>query len=393
MATKKQIIIPIVILISAVAIAAGLSSLKKPPAEKDKVDTTPLVSVTPADVDSLALKVESYGIIEPKYETDLVAQVSGQIMSISDDFVRGGFIEQGQVLAVIDPSDYEAALIDAEANLAQAQASLELEQAQGQVAKKEWQQIQHTQPTELSLRKPQLAQEKARVKAAEAAVKRARRNLERTKITAPYDAIIASREIGLGSYVSVGKMMGKILNVAVAEVRLPVADNQLQYLKNQGIGTNVSLVTTSSGIESRWQAKIVRTEGVIDESSRMNYLVAQIEDPYARDSEQQPIRYGTYVSAFIEGQYLDAAVVIPRYLVNDNKVAILDKDSKLAYREVNIYRQQGETVVINQGLEQGDEIITSALDFPVAGMALSKVDVLDEKPSEQQESQLALKGE
>ena len=106
-------------------------------------------------------------------------------------------MKKGQLLARIDPNDYHAALIDAQANMASARAALETEVAQGKVAEQEWKQITDTSPTELSLRKPQLAQEIARVKSAQASVLRAERNLQRTEIRAPYDAMINSRNIGL----------------------------------------------------------------------------------------------------------------------------------------------------------------------------------------------------
>ena len=230
MATKKQIIIPIAILVAGIAAMAVFSSMKKPPEEKEEVDNTPIVAIESITVAPMTLEVSSYGIVLPKYETQLIAQVNGEIVELSDTFVRGGFVSEDQLLARIDPSDYHAALIDAQANMASARAALEKELAQGKVAEREWKLITDTSPTELSLRKPQLAQELARVKAAQASVLRAERNLERTEIRAPYDAMIDSRDIGLGSFVGVGTKLGHVFGTATAEVRLPVADNQLGFL-------------------------------------------------------------------------------------------------------------------------------------------------------------------
>lgn len=395
MASKKQIFIPLAVLVIGIGIWQSLAAMKQPPAEKEKVDLTPLVAVKEVSIAPINLSVSSYGVVQPKYETNMVSQVSGLITDLSDDFVRGGFVKKGQLLATIDASDYEAALIEAQASYASAVASLELEKAQGKVAEKEWQRIIHTAPTELSLRKPQLAQEIARVKAAEASVKRATRNLERTKITAPYDAIIESRNVGLGSFVSVGKELGKLLNIKIAKVRLPVADNQLQFLSKQGVGATVTLVSDFSGAKQQWQATIVRSEGVIDSNSRMNYLVAEITDPYAKENGKTVIQFGTYVNAKIDGLHIDSAALIARHLVNNNQVPVLDKDNKLAYQTVDILRQQGEQVVISNGLGQGDKIIVSALDFPVEGMRLSTLDTLpvekDDAITNENDTQLALK--
>ena len=394
---KKQIIVPIVILIAGILLFIGFSSMKKPPEEKAKVDNTPIVAVEPITVAPMTLTVDSYGIVKPKYETEIVAQVSGEIVELSETFVRGGFVEKDQLLARIDPSDYEAALIDANANLASASAALEQERAKGKVAESEWQRITNASPTELSLRKPQLAQELARVKAAEAAVLRAKRNLERTEIKAPYNAMIEDRNIGLGAFVGTGNRVGKLLGTETAEVRLPVADNQLQYLINQGEQAVVNLVGTYAGIDTTWQARIARGEGVIDNKSRMSYLVAEIKDPYSlstsADNKKTPLRYGSYVNANILGLELAQATKLPRYLVINNKVAVLDDESKLHYVDIEIVRQDGGDVIVSNGLVTGDQLITSALDYPVDGMKLSlpgdKADSIDAEEETKTDTQIA----
>ena len=403
MATKKQIIIPIVILVTGIAVMVGFSSMKKPPEEKEKVDNTPIVAVENISVAPMTLEVNSYGMVKPKYETQLVAQVNGEIVELSDVFVRGGFVKKDQLLARIDPSDYHAALIDAQASMASARAALETELAQGKVAEREWRQIENSSPTELSLRKPQLAQELARVKAAQASVLRAERNLERTEIRAPYDAMIDSRNVGLGSFVGVGSKIGHVLGTAIAEIRLPVADNQLAFLvktksTKAGVNAQVNLIGTYAGQDTLWQAKIARSEGVIDNKSRMSYLVAEINDPYrlkkSSDSSAAPLRFGSYVNAKIMGYDISQASLVPRYLVVNGKVAILDSESKLHYAAIDIVRQQGSHVVVANGLADGDQLIVSALDYPVDGMQLALISdesQLEEKDLEveQSETQMA----
>jgi RND family efflux transporter MFP subunit len=385
-ATKKQIIIPSVILVTSIAVMMTFSSMKKPPEEKPEVDNTPIVAVSEISVAPMTLEVSSYGKVTPKYETELIAQVNGEIVELSEIFVRGGFVKKDQLLARIDPSDYQAALIDAQASMATAKAALEKELAQGQVAEREWKKITDTSPTELSLRKPQLAQELARVKAAQASVLRAERNLERTEIRAPYDAMIDSRNIGLGSFVGVGGKIGHVLATKIAQVRLPIADNQLAFLENQGIGAKVNLLGVFSGKRSKWQAKIVRSEGVVDNQSRMGYLVAELNDPYQlgdRDAKDAPLRFGSYVNAQVVGINIARATMVPRHLVNNGKVAILDEESKLLYVAIDVVRQQGSDVIVANGLAQGDLLIVSALDYPVDGMKLALI--TDETKLEEKE--------
>jgi len=389
-ARKKQIIIPIAILAVGIVALIGFSSMKKPPAEKAEVDNTPIVAIENIVVAPMTLEVSSYGVVKPKYETTIVAQVNGEIVELSDTFVRGGLVKKDQLLARIDPNDYHAALIDAQANMASARAALEKEVAQGKVAEREWKQITDTSPTELSLRKPQLAQELARVKSAQAAVLRAERNLQRTEIRAPYDAMINSRNIGLGSFVGVGNEIGQLLGTAIAEVRLPIADNELQFLIDQGHQAKVNLMGTFAGKEIQWQAEIARSEGVIDDKSRMSYLVAEIKDPYhlIKDSNQNstPLRFGSYVKAKVLGMEIANASIVPRYLVVNNRLAILDNESKLHYAKIDIVRQQDGNVIVSNGLLDGDKLIVSALDYPVDGMKLALASDEDEKQAVPDES-------
>jgi RND family efflux transporter MFP subunit len=372
----KQIIVPIGILTAGILLSLAFSSMKKPPEEKAEVDNTPIVAVEEIHIAPMNLTVNSYGVVKPKYETELVAQVSGQVVELSEVFVRGGFVEKNQLLARIDPNDYQAALIEAEANMASARAALEKERAQGKVAEQEWKRITDTSPTELSLRKPQLAQEIARVKSAQASILRAKRNLERTEIRAPYDAMIESRMIGLGSFVGTGSKIGKLLGTDIAEIRLPVADNQLQFLAAQGEDAQVNLSGTFAGKNVTWPAKVARSEGVVDSNSRMSYLVAEVKNPYGlnarvKSPDLNPIRFGSYVTAEIIGVSLNGATVLPRYLVNNNRVAILDTDSKLHFVDITITRQEGSNVIVTSGLQEGDQLIVSALDYPIDGMKLS----------------------
>ena len=397
MIDKKQIIIPLVIIAAGISAYLVFSSMKTPLKEKAKVDNTPIVSVEAISVEKITMYVDSYGVVEPKYETELVAQVNGQIVELSEVFVRGSFVKKGQLLARIDPNDYQAALIEAQSNMASAQAALDIEVAQGQVALKEWKKITHTAPTELSLRKPQLAQELARVKSAQASILRAKRNLERTRIVAPYDALINARNIGLSSFVGVGSNIGKLLSTELAVIRLPIADNELQFLIDEGKNAQVKLQGMYAGKNTQWLAHIARSEGVIDSKSRMSYLVAEINDPYNLNIEKErtPLRFGSYINASIMGIELAKVSMVKRYLVENGRVAILDKASKLQYVDVDIIRQEGKNVIVGKGLFDGDQLITSALDYPVNGMKLAligdqpEIDNDDELDKNDQETQVA----
>ncbi|WP_282132013.1 efflux RND transporter periplasmic adaptor subunit [Pseudoalteromonas aliena] len=392
MATKKQIILPIAVLAGGIALAIAFMAMKKPPEEKPEQDIRPLVATQSILLDSITLDVKSYGIVKPKDRTELIAQVSGQVISVSDQFVEGAFVKQGDTLARIDANDYEADFIEAQAGLAQASSALEIERAQAHVAKAEWERIKSDSSeaiaSELYLRKPQLAEKLARYRSAQASVKRASRNLERTYIKAPYDAIINERTISLGSVVNPGNSFGALSATSVAEVRLPVADQELQYLENGGVGSNVTFNAEYAGKQTMWQAKVIRTEGVVDQKSRMSYLVAQLATPYG--NKTRPLRFGSYINATIEGRPLDNAIIVAHHLVKDNKIVILNDDLTLSFKTLNIIREQNGMIIASQGLKNGEQIVTSALEYPTEGMAVKIEDVA---PNNSDITQLALKEE
>ncbi|ALS32722.1 MULTISPECIES: efflux RND transporter periplasmic adaptor subunit [Pseudoalteromonas] len=391
MASKKQIILPFAVLIGGIALAFAFSTMKTPPEEKPEQDTRPLIATQHVHLDAITLDVKSYGIVKPKDKTELIAQVGGQVISVAGQFVEGAFVKQGDILARIDPNDYEADLIEAQAGLAQASSALEIERAQAHVAKAEWERIKADASdaiaSQLYLRKPQLAEKMARYRSAQASVKRANRNLERTYIKAPYNAIINERSISLGSVVNQGSRLGALSAIAVAEVRLPVADNELQFLSNGGINANVTFSAQYAGKQTTWQAKIIRSEGVVDQKSRMSYLVAQLATPYANNS--QPLRFGSYINATIEGRALDNAIIVPHHLVKNNKIAILNNNLTLSFKTLNIIREQNGMIIANQGLNEGDQLITSALEYPTEGMAVK----IEETTPNSDVTQLALKEE
>lgn len=375
---KWRIILPIAILAGAGLVFGGLLVLKGEPKHKEEETKAPLVSVRTLELESRDLQVRSQGIFKSQYETVLVAQVSGEIIQLAPEFERGGIVTAGSLLAQIDPFNYEVQLEDAKAQLAAARAALILEEAQGAVAEAEWEKINNSAPTELSLRKPQLEQAKARVTAAEAGLKQAAKNLDRTRITAPFDALIAERGISLGTFVTMGSRLGAVLNVSRGEVRLPVPGKDLQYLVNDGVGAAVSLTMDTGGSIQQWPARIARSEGLIDESSRMVYLVAEVRDPYGIHSHNmQILPFGAYVTAQIQGRHLDDVAAVPRQLIDNNKLALFS-EGKLQFREVDVVRIEGSQAIVSSGLSQGDKLIVSSLQFPIEGMPLELLVPQDE---------------
>lgn len=366
-------ILVLIVLAVAVGIFVLLAMLKSEPPEEDKEKRAALVETRTIAPAPLQLTVDSQGLVQPKYQTALVAEVSGEVVRVNDAFVRGGFVAKGDLLAEIDPLNYEVNLENARASLASAEAALDQETALSEVARVEWEDVQDTPAPALGLRKPQLAQARAQLIAARAALKRAEKDLQRTRIVAPYDALVIAREVSPGTFVNTGGPIGTLMDTSVAEVRLPIADSDLQYLPADGVGVDVTL-TAGNKDETQWQTQIVRSEGVVDTDTRMRYLVAEVRDPYglAAEDPSPPLAFGSYVVATLTGYTLPDAVTIPRAHLKDSQVAVYE-NGKLAFKTVTVLRNTGGNSIVTDGLSAGDQLITTALDFPVEGMALEKM--------------------
>jgi RND family efflux transporter MFP subunit len=384
-----KIIVPVVVIVLAVVAAIGLASMRKPPEKKEEQRPGILVNAQQIASQDLIYRIQSQGTVRPKLETNLSSEVNGRIVEVAENFVEGGFFNQGDLLVRVEQADYLTNVKAAEASLANAQSALEEEKARGRVAEEEWRSFTAGKAPELGLRRPQLAGALATVRSAEAELERANRDLARTEIRAPYSGMVKSRDANLGQFISRGTSVGMIYGTDIAEIRLPLTDNDLAFLQvpdftDNSIEPEVVLTAAVAGRIMQWPAKLVRTEGVLDERSRVIYAVAEVTDPYQRLSQKQaPLRFGRFVQAQILGDATEQVVVIPRHLLlAQQQVLVVDKDSQLQFRPVIVERSDEHSAYIRSGFIDGDRLATSAIANPLAGTAVRVASDVEEQMAE-----------
>ena len=380
-------LLPPVIVVGAIALAIALVSLRPQPesvAAEERV--VPVQTMTVARSD-LPIVIQSQGTVIPRTETTLVAEVSGMVRSVSDKLVSGGYVRQGEVLVILDDADYQVTVSQAEANLLSAEAQLTQEQAQADQAAREWD--LSGRPREnaplLALRTPFLKEAQARVLLAESELARAQRQLERTRIRAPYDALVREKLVDVGQYLGAGSQVAEVFATDYAEIRLPLSANDLAWLDLPMPGQSLSRETVPvelraevAGDQQKWRASIVRTEAVVDSSSRMYYAVARIQDPYRLSSggTNTPLLAGTFVSASLQGRVLSGVYrVPPAAMTNDNQVMVMDQEQRLRLRPVTIIHADTNWLYVEEGIQQGDQVIVSPVRVPVDGMRVNPVQV------------------
>jgi RND family efflux transporter MFP subunit len=378
MASKKRIFLPIIILLLAVLIAIILAASRTAPERGGPERLPVLVNYETVAVADQQFSVASQGAVRPKYDTRLVAEVSGQVVHVSDRFVAGGYFEAGEVLVRIDPSDYEAAKEEAQANLKRAEAAVAEERARGRVAEAEWRSITEGEIPSLGLREPQLASELASLQSAQAQLAQAERNLERTYIRAPFAGVLQSRNVNLGQYVATNTEIGNLLATDVAEIRLPLTETDMAFLdvptglQPDAAGPEVTIAAEIAGQRYQWQGSLVRTEGVVESTSQVIYGVVEVRDPYNRKgpTHERVLPFGRFVEADVKGITMPNLIELPRTAVSSAGfvwVITDDEERVLERREVQIERRDRQSVYVSAGLAEGEKVLTTQLDNPITG--------------------------
>lgn len=383
MSQRLKIFLPLAVL-GGGALLALLIVNARPPVERDSSESPPpLIRVVEAERVDLEMTVASQGTVRPRTESVLVAQAAGRIIHVSESFAAGGFFEHGQVLVRIDPRDYELALSQAEVRLAQAQVRLDLERAETEIARRDWEDLgEDAEPSALTLREPQMAEAQANLEGAEAAVELAKLNLERTVVKAPFPGRVRAKNVDVGQFVGMGTPLATVFSIAEAEVQLPVSKDDLGFLAvGLGIdldngeassgGPEVTLHAVLGGERRTWPARIVRTGSELDPKTRMLSLYARVDDPFGRrrGGDRMPLPMGLFVEAEIRGRTARGVVLLPRTALRDERTLLVaDADDRLRFREVEVLRAAGDTVIVSSGLENGDRVCVSPIDAVVDGM-------------------------
>lgn len=377
---KKNVLIPLLVVAVGVIGAVGMIAARPKVETRPPEVQPPLVRVATAQKQDIQFHVHAQGSVEPRTESSLVPEVSGRVEWVSPSLAPGGFFEAGDPLLRIDRSDYNVALRAAEAAATRARSEAQFAEANlsrsRDLAKR----------GVVSTAELDNAENAARVAAAallEAtiAVERARLDLGRTEIVAPFAGRVRDKQVDVGQFVNRGAPVATIYAVDVAEIRLPIPDDQLAYVKlpldyrgedSPEKGPEVVLRARIAGNEHSWEGRIVRTEGEIDPRSRMVHAVAQVENPYGRGSDQPdrpPLAVGIFVEAEILGRRAKDVVVLPRAAMRgDDQVLVVDKEERLRFRPVEVVRADRDRVIIGGGLADGERVAVSPLEAAVDGM-------------------------
>jgi RND family efflux transporter MFP subunit len=376
MKRRAKLLLPILVLVAGVAVAAVIIN-SKPEVERQPAEApAPLVRVVEVRLGDLPLNVLAQGTVEPRSEATLVAQVGGRIVRAAREFAEGAFFQRGQTLLWIEDADYRLALAQAEAAVAQARVGLEREEAEAELARREWAELGDGDASPLTRREPQLAQARASLAAAEAALEQARLNLARTRIQAPYDGRVSGKQADVGQFVAPGTPLAAVYATDTAEIRVPVPREELAFLDldlGRGDfgdqGPQVRLSSPATAGPQIWSGRVVRADGGFDPRTRMLGLYVEVADPFDRQGAGGDVLpMGLFVEAEIRGRLAEDVAVLPRAALRDGDRVLVAVEDRLRYRPVEVVRTIGDKVIVGGGLEAGELVCVSNLETVVDGM-------------------------
>lgn len=371
---------PLVVLIIALGIYVALIN-STPELNTTQKDPVPVaVRAQTIALETISLEVTSEGNVQPRAQTQLVAQVSGEVIAVAEALLSGGQFQRGDTLLELDPRDYQIAR-------SRLQASLDRARAERDFASEEAARVRTLYGDELAsiadLQRAErtLSVAEASVNEAAAALERASIDLERTVIKAPFNGRVRSESVDIGQFLREGANIATIYDTERLEVRFPLADAQLAFLDPDyarlgSAGDEAATVTLTAkfaGDMQRWEAKLTRTEGDISTRTRFLHVIAEVSDTTSDKGVQLPI--GLFVNGIITGRDVENLVRIPRTALRaDNTVMVIDENDQLHFRDVQIFQLTSDSALISAGLNEGERVSVSPLQFVVEGMPVQVID-------------------
>jgi RND family efflux transporter MFP subunit len=381
MRSKK--ILPLLI-IGALGIVALLIRANPPEASKREPFSGPqmVVEAQPVTRRDYQVHLQSYGTVQPRTRTTLTAQVGGQIVSVNPNVRDGGFFEKGDVLASIDARDYSADVRISEAALMDAKQAMAEAEARTVQAREDWQRLGNAgDAPALVLRLPQLEAARSRVISAESALQKAKLDLERTDIVAPFAGRVLRKLADIGQVVSSNTAVAEIYATDSVEIRLPLRNQDLGFIdlperyRNTQVERPANTKVTIRSelfVGDNWDAELIRTEGAIDESARQLHVIAQIDDPFGYPAaERAPLKIGQYVTADLIGRTLTNVLVIPNTAIYQGSYVYVVEDGLLRRQDVKIAWQNDAEAIVDAGLDHGDLLVTTPLGQVTSGLHVS----------------------
>ncbi len=365
-----KIALPFLVLLVGAGATAALIASRKAPESVEPAVVGPLVESLDLQPTDMTVWVEGHGEVSAATRVEVLAEVAGRVISIHPRLAAGGRLKAGATIAQIDPRDYQLAVESARAVIASVETRLEQEHAEAAAARAEWQDIDpESTPPALLVREPQIRQLEAEKAAAAAQLARAELDLERTRLSVPFDAVVQAENVDPGQSLSRGRTVATLYGTRAVEVRVPLDDAELRWfeLPSRDHKPQVLVRADFAGEQRTWQGFVDRLEGEIDPQTRQVHVVVRVEGPF---ETQPPLLPGMFVDVAVEGKQLEGVFKIPRFALRPGDIVWAIEGETLRTRTCDVVRTDRQFAYIRSEAATELSIITSTLDGVTDGMTV-----------------------
>jgi len=359
---KNKLIIVITALVIGTAFLSSCGESKKDKEEQEQTVEqenaldTPTVSLAKAQKGKLTSQITVPGELQAYQQTDLYAKVSGYVKTLLVDI--GSQVHQGELLAVLEAPEINSQLEEAKSHILQAKAIYFADKAT-------FDRLYNTSKTPGTISENDLEQAQAKkssdsanVEAAKSAYKAVAANLNYLQIRAPFDGVITSRGVNLGTYVGPG-------SAATNQSIFRLEDhNRLRLVISVpenftgGLNDKDQVTFTIRELQGeKFTARVVRLAGALDNTLRSERLEM---DVYNTNKKLLP---NMYADVNVPLPQTDSAFIVPKTAVvtsTEKVFIILVKDGKTQWVDVQKGLEAGDNMEVYGKINVGDQIVVNA---------------------------------
>jgi multidrug efflux system membrane fusion protein len=344
--------------VAAVALFAWLLTPAHASSPRQGPPAAVAVSTAPVVRQDVPIYLEGIGTVQAFYTVKLTAQVNGELTQVA--FHEGQQVKRGQLLAQIDPRPFQAALDEARAALAKDNAQLAN-------ARKDLARYVYLQPKKLAsqqqvdTQRATVGELKAQTEADQAAIESAATQLSYTRITSPIDGRTGMRQVDPGNIVHSTDANGIVVLTQLQPITaiFTLPEGTLEAVADSMSRGPVPIVALAPGGTQLDRGTVKLIDNQIDQTTGTIRLKAVFPNPKLK------LWPGQFVNLHLLVSTDENALTIPAAALQRGPdgmfVYIVRPDSTVAMQPVTVANNSETTAVVTQGLEAGQQVVTSNL--------------------------------
>ncbi len=369
------IMVPLAILALGVMVAIFLISTRPELAAKPVVERIWTVASVPATSTTVQPERRFFGRIVAGREIDIRPEVSGTILEIGPNFIEGGVVRKGELLVRLDPFDSEAKLREIEADLSGNRAMLERDRERIELLQRDVKRRSrlagsgHSSEKALDDAKLNLSDAKQReierrntITRLEVDLDRTKRDIEDSRIVAPFDGFLVGVTTAIGKFVNIGDVVAKMIRAESLEARFHVGNREFTRFLSDGNYQDVQVKVFWAG--QSFDGTLDRIESEVQTASGGVEVFARIEGIGLRTN----LRPGAFVEVRVPGPRYEDVTRVPEEAVYGGDTVYRITGDRLDPRRVRIVARDGKDLLIRGDYEASDMIVTTR--FPEIGPGL-----------------------